>query len=127
MDLRTQLNLPRRIAHARDAGEVPRVEEVQRPRQVERRRVRDIECLGANLELPLPADLELLRDAEIQLPQRRSGHLAARAAERAEVGLSDGPNWCWIRKRRWIVELIDIVTAGVRIADEERVAAGTGA
>src|SRR5437773_11358429 len=99
MQLRAQLNLPRRVPHGRNAGKVPRVEKVQRPRLIERRGVRDIERLGANLELPLPADLELLREAEIQLPQRRSRYLAARAAQRAEVGLSDGTDRRGIRER----------------------------
>src|SRR5215218_5784898 len=65
--LRTQLELPRRVAHRRDAGEVPGVEEIQRAREVERRRVRQVEGLGADLELPLARDPELLGNAEIDL------------------------------------------------------------
>ena len=63
--------------------------EIQRSRQIERRRVGEVERLDADLELPLAGILNCLRDAHVELPQRRAGDLAARAAERAEVGLPD--------------------------------------
>src|SRR4051812_18418453 len=87
--LGAQLDLPRRVAHRGDAGEVPGVLEIQRPREVERWRIRQVEGLGADLELPLAGDPELLGEAEVDPTQRRTGDLAAAAAERTEVGLPD--------------------------------------
>src|SRR5204863_6189231 len=101
------LHLPRPVAHAGDAGEIPRVEEIQRSRQVECRGVGEVERLGTDLEPALAADSELLGDAEIQLPPRRPGHLAATAAQWAEVGLANRRHRRRIRERRRVVELID--------------------
>ena len=98
MQLRAQLDLPRRVPHARDAGKVPRVEEVQRSRQVERRGIRNVERFGADFELPLSAHFELLRDAEIQLSQWRSGDVTARSAERAEIGVRLRVEQRWIHR-----------------------------
>src|SRR5204862_1842207 len=89
VNLSSYLNLPRRITHAGDAGEIFRVEEIQRAGQVERRRVGHVEHFATDLEPALAPDPELFGDAQIQLSQRRPGHLAAFAAERAEVGLAD--------------------------------------
>src|SRR5258705_10982213 len=41
--LRAELNLTRRVAHARDAREVPGIVEVQRSRRIERREVGEVE------------------------------------------------------------------------------------
>ena len=65
---RAELKLTRRVAHARDAREVPRVEKVQRSWQFERRRVREVEHLDSDLELLLPPDPQLPRDAHVDLP-----------------------------------------------------------
>src|SRR4029450_9388738 len=97
---------------------------VQRSWQTERRRVGDVEDLEADLELALLLDAQLAREPEIQLPQRRTGHLSARTAERAEVGLSDSRDRRRILERRRSVDLVDVVLARVRIADDQRVAAG---
>ena len=58
-----------------------------------------------NSNLPLAPNAQLLREAQVQLPQGWAGDLAPLAAERAEVGLSDGRHRVRVRKGGRVVEL----------------------
>src|SRR6266545_2456983 len=126
IELRAELNLTRCVAHARDAREVSRVIEIQRTRQIECRRVRNVEDLQAYLESVLSVDPQLPRDAHVELPQRRASDLTARTAEWAEIGLTDRGDGFGIRERSRVVELVHAVAPRVRIPDDQRVTAGAG-
>ena len=114
------MQLPRRVAHRRDAREVTSIAEIQRAREVERRRIRQVEALGADLEPPGTCDHELLGDAEVELAQRRTRDLAAPAAERAEVVLPDRPDRSVVGERRRVLYVVHVLLAPIPIADHSR-------
>src|SRR5262249_1560711 len=114
IELRAELNLPRRVAHRRDAREGSCVVEVQRCGELEGRGVRQVEYLDPEFELLGIGDAELPRESHVDLPERRTGDLGPRSAKRAEVGLPDRRHRRRILERRRVVELIDVVRAGVR-------------